>query len=88
MSNLDSLSLLQCTDIGCGASVAGKKKDRSNTHDDPTKHIYYMGEATFSYHNFSLDWLLYLLINYLLMLLVSLVPLAIVYTFPITSTKC
>lgn len=86
MSNLDSLSLLQCTDIGCGASVAGKK-DRSITQDDPTKHIYHMGEATFSYNNRSLDWLLYLLLNYLLMQLVSLVPLTIVYTFPITSTK-
>lgn len=34
MSNLDSFSLLQCTDIGSGASVPGekKKKEREGQH--------------------------------------------------------
>lgn len=48
MSNLDSFSLLQCTDIGSGASVPGeKKRERANTQDEHTKQGFRMGEVQF-----------------------------------------
>lgn len=45
MSNLDSFSLLQCTDIGSGASVPGEKKERANTLDEHTKQGFCMGDV-------------------------------------------
>lgn len=51
MSNLDSFSLLQCTDIGSGASVPGEKKktkrERASTQDEHTKQGFRMGEVKF-----------------------------------------